>query len=158
VDADGHALLTDFGRAKLLGEIAFSVQLLLAGSAAYMAPELFPPNDLNVDAPFSTKSDVYAFGMLCFEVGRTPQQPYSLTVEFQIFTHEVPFSFYKAHLDWQIVPLIHQGKKPKCTSHVSRHIAPEMWVIMEACWATIAESRPSAEQIIQRIQSMPVSQ
>ena len=70
VDEAGHARLTDFGRAKVIGEVGYSTQML-AGSAAYMAPELFPLTDANVDNLFSKKSDVYAFGMLCFEVIHT---------------------------------------------------------------------------------------
>jgi hypothetical protein len=46
---------------------------LLAGCAPYMAPELFPEDDTSVDSLFSLQSDVYAFGMLAFEV-RRPRQ------------------------------------------------------------------------------------
>jgi len=67
VDDTGHAVLTDFGRAKVIGELGYSTQLL-AGSAAYMAPELLSPDDVDVDELFSKNSDVYAFGMLCFKV------------------------------------------------------------------------------------------
>ena len=75
MDEQGHAVLADFGRAKVIGEVGYSTQIL-AGSAAYMAPELFPPSEVNVnvDDLFSKKSDVYAFGMLCYEVSCIMQQ------------------------------------------------------------------------------------
>jgi hypothetical protein len=77
--------LSDFGRAKVLGEEGYSCfnaaacQLfnsrfvryateLLAGCAPYMAPELFPEDDVDVDKLFSKCSDIYAFGMFAFEV------------------------------------------------------------------------------------------
>ena len=41
---------------------------LLAGCAPYMAPELFPEDDMSVDNFFTPWSDIYAFGMLAFEV------------------------------------------------------------------------------------------
>jgi len=135
VDEQGHAVLADFGRAKVIGEVGYSTRLL-AGSAPYMAPELFPPSDVNVDDLFSKKSDVYAFGMLCYE----------------IFTNAAPFTCYNAHMDWQIVPLIQQGKRPRYTTQVQRQIPTDMWRLMETCWATARESRPSADLIVQQMQ------
>jgi len=65
VDETGRARLTDFGRAKVIGAAGYSTQTL-AGSAAYMAPELFLSTNVDVDK--SKNSDVYAFGILYFEV------------------------------------------------------------------------------------------
>jgi serine/threonine protein kinase len=134
VNEQGGAVLSDFGRAKVLGEVAFSTKFL-AGSAAYMAPELLPLDEVNVDDQFSKKSDVYAFGMLCYE----------------IFTNEAPFACHNARQDWQIVLYIHQGKRPICTTQVQRQISKDMWRLMEACWVTAAEDRPLAELIVQRL-------
>jgi serine/threonine protein kinase len=67
VDKTGHAILVDFGCSKVIAEAGYSTALL-AGSAAYMAPELFPIGEVGIDDLFSKESDVYAFGMVCFEV------------------------------------------------------------------------------------------
>jgi serine/threonine protein kinase len=69
VDDEEHVRLSDFGRAKVIGEAGYSTALMV-GSAEYMAPELFPSSepDVNVDKLFSKQSDVYAFAMVCFEV------------------------------------------------------------------------------------------
>jgi len=133
VDEEGYAVLTDYGRATVIG---YSTPIL-AGRAAYMAPELFPANEVNMNELFTKKSDVYAFGMLCFE----------------IFTNEEPFASYKARLDWQIVPLVQQGKRPRCSTQMQHQISADMWRLMEVCWITASDKRPSAEQIVQR---MPV--
>ena len=61
-------MLTDFGRAKVIGEFGFDTQSL-AGCAAYTAPELLSTDsNVNVDVLFSKKSDVYAYAMLCQKV------------------------------------------------------------------------------------------
>lgn len=40
----------------------------MAGSLPYMAPELIPEDDAEVDKLFTVHSDMYAFGILAFEV------------------------------------------------------------------------------------------
>jgi serine/threonine protein kinase len=140
VDDEGNALLADFGRAKVIGEAGYSTALL-AGSAPYMAPELFPSaeppeSEVNVDELFSKQSDVYAFAMVCFE----------------IFTNEIPFaSYHRRCLDWQVVPLIKQGKRPQNTPRVQSVISPSMWMVMEECWKQKPEARISAEEVVQRM-------
>jgi serine/threonine protein kinase len=52
----------------VIGEAGYISTGLLVGSAAYMAPELFPTEEVNIDELFSKRSDIYAFGMICFEV------------------------------------------------------------------------------------------
>jgi len=61
VNEEGHAVLTGFNRAGVIGKEGYSSSLL-AGSSAYMAPELLSQTDVDVDDLFSKKSDVYAFG------------------------------------------------------------------------------------------------
>lgn len=70
VNEAGSAVLTDFGRAKVIGEAGFSTTMF-AGHISSMAPELLPPDDsVDLDKLFSKKSDIYAFGMLCYKVSR----------------------------------------------------------------------------------------
>src|SRR5512141_1940365 len=78
--AGRHALVTDFGVAKALCGVGESQQLttrgIAIGTPAYMAPEQAAA-DPNVDH----RADIYAFGVLAYElltgqppfVGRTPQ-------------------------------------------------------------------------------------
>jgi serine/threonine protein kinase len=148
VNEAGHALLTDFGRSKVISEPGYSTPLL-AGSAAYMAPELLTTGEENIDDLFSTKSDIYAFGMLCLEVSHVlGEKSFSHDI-VQIFTNDAPFACYNARYDWQIVPLVQQGKRPMVTSSLQCCITANMWMLIQACWETAAENRPSVEQILQ---------
>jgi serine/threonine protein kinase len=138
VDDKGHALLADFGRSKVLGESGYSTAFL-AGYAPYMAPELFPSGDVEVDTLFSKKSDVYAFAMVCFE----------------IFTGQLPFASYKmGNLDWRVVPLISKGRRPQRTPKVQTFISSDMWNILEDCWKQDPERRISSGEIVQRINEL----
>lgn len=70
---DRHALIADFGIAKAVTEAAAADTLTLAGVAlgtpAYMSPE-----QAAADGLVDHRADIYAFGVLAFEVltGRTP--------------------------------------------------------------------------------------
>jgi serine/threonine-protein kinase len=58
IDAEGNVRITDFGIATAAGE----ANERTAGTPQYMAPELF------TGAPASVKSDIYALGLILFEV------------------------------------------------------------------------------------------
>ena len=64
LDGDGHVRITDFGLAVRAGEGAGD----FAGTPAYMAPEQFE------GAPVTVRSDLYALGLILYEVytGRRP--------------------------------------------------------------------------------------
>jgi serine/threonine protein kinase len=71
IDDNGVAQLSDFGRAKIIPELAAATISINAGNAEYMAPELFAGfRDLDVEFTprYSTKSDIYAFAMVSYEV------------------------------------------------------------------------------------------
>jgi serine/threonine protein kinase len=131
----GHARLADFGRAKIIGDESCKTKLP-AGFAPYMAPELLPPDDkVNVDDLFSKHSDVYAFAMCCFK----------------ILTGQSPFASYNASLDFHVVLLIYQGKRPQYTRQVQSLIPRKIWTAMEACWQTAPEKRLSVDQVVEAI-------
>jgi len=134
VDNSHNARLCDFGRAKVIGDAEYSTALV-AGYAPYMAPELFPEDESNVDQLFSPSSDIYAFGMLAFE----------------IFTDEVPFNSLGAYSQFRIVAIVKRGDRPSRSSDAQRRISDNMWEIMQRCWVADPGARPTAFAIVQRI-------
>jgi len=133
VDDAGNACLTDFGRAKVLGESGFTTDLC-AGAAAYMAPELLPQSDEEKLSRFITPSaDIYAFAMLAFE----------------IFTDEVPYRSLKAKTQFQIMLRVHQGIRPLRSSDTQNRISDKMWEIMQNCWVHDPVRRPLATVVVQ---------
>jgi len=134
VDDTNNARLSDFGRAKILGEAGYSTALL-AGCAPYMAPELFPEDDTSVDNLFTPWSDIYAFGMLAFE----------------IFTGEIPFMSLRAKSHGQIMLRVLKGVRPLRSSDQQLRISDTMWEIMEECWVKEPTDRPPAAMIVRRM-------
>jgi serine/threonine protein kinase len=85
-----HAVIMDFGLARLLGDQALRLteRHELVGSASYMAPEQVEEN-----APLSEATDVYAFGVVLFEMltGRLPFEGTSaVAVALRRLSHPAP--------------------------------------------------------------------
>ncbi|MCL4880071.1 MAG: protein kinase [Anaerolineae bacterium] len=84
MDAEGKPYLADFGIAKFKEEsIGLTASGMLIGTPGYMAPEQWRAE------PVTAQTDIYAFGVMIFEVlsGRLP------------FDAETPFSLMYRHLD-----------------------------------------------------------
>jgi serine/threonine protein kinase len=85
-----HAVIMDFGLARLLGDQALRLteRHELVGSASYMAPEQVEEN-----APLSEATDIYAFGVVLFEMltGRLPFEGTSaVAVALRRLSHPAP--------------------------------------------------------------------
>ena len=69
MDADGKAVITDFGLANIREEAdLLEWPSTLPGSIRWMAPELFLSLEEDKITPITTYSDVYAFACICLEV------------------------------------------------------------------------------------------
>lgn len=76
VNAQGQAVITDFGLAKVreeMNEVLERPSSVLGGSVRWMAPELFLSQVEDEQKIWiTTFSDIYAFASVCLEVGRAP--------------------------------------------------------------------------------------
>jgi len=82
-DDEGHAVLVDFGLVKSLAESGMTTEGTSLGTPTYMAPE-----QAETDAKVGARADVYALGVVTYEMlaGRVP------------FEAETPLSVLHAHL------------------------------------------------------------
>jgi serine/threonine-protein kinase len=90
LDAQGNALLTDFGVAKILSDVSAMTRTGLAmGTPAYMAPEQWQAQ------PLDARTDVYALGIMTYEmlVGTLP------------FKADTPYSMMHMHINEMPTPL-----------------------------------------------------
>ena len=87
-DAEGCALVSDFGLARFTGDPSVTKSGSLLGTPAYLAPEVVAGT-----ASHTTSSDVYALGVILFEslTGRPPFENDSALALLKIITEdEVP--------------------------------------------------------------------
>ncbi|KFM29252.1 Serine/threonine-protein kinase CTR1 [Auxenochlorella protothecoides] len=121
LDAEGRALVCDFGIAKFKDRTFVSTANGQAGTPAYMAPEMFD------GAGITEKVDVFAFGVLLWEM----------------LTGDVPWSHVPSPM--QIIYCVGvMGQRlplpPACP--------PVLRALIEACWAETPEQRPSFTTVL----------
>ncbi|KII90401.1 hypothetical protein PLICRDRAFT_52140 [Plicaturopsis crispa FD-325 SS-3] len=142
VNDEGIVVLTDFGRARVLDQKGYTTNLM-AGATQFMAPELLfkddPDDDGTTDgnavttSHFKVETDVYAFGMLAF----------------QIFTGKPPFLNTQVST---VVVRVHMGKRPVRANDTGKKITDGNWTLLQACWHEDASKRPDATAIVRRLE------
>ncbi|KAF9966270.1 hypothetical protein BGZ70_002819 [Mortierella alpina] len=110
-----QAKICDFGRARAFGETGER------GDLAWMAPELFrdPPQ-------YSDKSDVYALGMVMWEMAAACTQPYQ----------------------GQSIDVVTKSITNGITEKVPKGTPDEYARCIQQCWRQAPEERPDAEFIL----------
>jgi len=100
VTVDGLVKVTDFGIARVLGGERFTQTGVLVGTPEYMAPELWEGKEA------SKASDIYAFGVLVYEM-LTGEVPFSGTTPMAVgykHVHEpIPVERLKGHVSDGII-------------------------------------------------------
>ncbi|KXN88648.1 Serine/threonine-protein kinase sepA [Leucoagaricus sp. SymC.cos] len=123
-----RALLADFGVSRVAVTIPTTTTNIAAGTPNWMAPELFLED---VPTPTS-KSDIWAFGCVCYE----------------ILTSMTPFDQYKsipqlinAFLKGGVIP-----SKPDMENEWDEY-SEGIWSLAKQCWNYDAKSRPTSSAL-----------
>lgn len=117
--------ITDFGLSKNLKSQHDILGDKVVGTAPYIAPEIWK------NSQYSKKSDVYAFGMILFEM----------------LTLERPFFFKQPH---EVKEDVLKGKRPLFPPS-SQNLQQEYKNLIIWCWHDKPDNRPTFEQIVDYI-------
>ncbi len=132
LDKEGRAKIGDFGLAKVksAGKSHATTMDSSVGTLLWMAPELF-----NLEVRFSNASDIYALGMVLYE----------------IMTHKTPFEIeLQGRHPGIIIPLITKGDRPSMSN-----IGPRDYkALIESCWHQVSVSRPMASDVIASLEPL----
>ncbi|EJD00027.1 kinase-like protein [Fomitiporia mediterranea MF3/22] len=137
VSDSGQATICDFGLSRII-EASRSLGRLTStskGTTRYMAYELLILGQKN-----SEKSDVWAFGMIVYEI-LTQLSPYADCTN-----------------DAQVALAIFNGKLPSrpsdfdATTHIDPGISHLLWDICRGCWVQDPQERCSMAEIVKRLQ------
>ena len=114
-----RAVITDFGLSKLLFEVSRSLRANtqhVAGTPNFSSPELL--NGAMIQPP----ADVYAYGMVCYEVVSKGLYPFG----------------NKANLGAIVFSVVVKQETPERPEGVE----DEMWALMKRCWSYEPGERP----------------
>ncbi|EDR03980.1 uncharacterized protein LACBIDRAFT_306303 [Laccaria bicolor S238N-H82] len=147
VNDDGHAMLTDFGLAKVIEELAGptgNTTSSCAGSVRWQAPELIfdtgsDQDDYMGDAPKPSSptpaSDVWSFGCTAYE----------------IMSGKIPYHT-RLH-DWTVIQAIVEKQCP--VPHEEGVLESNgLMSILHGCWQYDAGKRPEMGEVLRRLQSI----
>ena len=121
IDADGRALLTDFGIAQAAEDINVTNQGMLVGTPAYMSPEQAQ------GFPATAQSDIYSLGVVVYELvtGTTP------------FPHRTPHAVLLGHISEPPLPV--HDRNPDLTPELSAVIGKALAKAPEDRYRTAGE-------------------
>ncbi|KAJ7130868.1 kinase-like domain-containing protein [Mycena filopes] len=133
-----RACICDFGLSSIadvtLRFAQSTTSTTLQGTQRYYAPELLKP----IGPGLSKKnfaSDVYAFACVCYE----------------ILTENVPF--HEERNDMAVMFRVLDGARPSRPALcMGSPRLDNLWQLIESCWQQKPEDRPTAVQIVQRLQ------
>ncbi|KAF8145827.1 hypothetical protein K438DRAFT_1871307 [Mycena galopus ATCC 62051] len=133
-----RACIADFGLAHIASTMTLrfthSTSNVRGGTTRYLAPELFKPS------PSHFGSDVYAFASTCYEI-----------MTGKVTFHELPN-------DGAVMFAILRGEHPSRPQPWSGTPALDgLWDLLQTCWYSQPEERPSARQIVQRLEELSIS-
>ncbi|KAJ7415113.1 Tyrosine-protein kinase ZAP-70 [Pitangus sulphuratus] len=129
-----YAKISDFGLSKALGA---DDSYYKARTAGKWPLKWYAPECINYHK-FSSKSDVWSYGVTMWEAFSYGQKPYKVRME--------PYKKMKGP---EVISFIEQGKRMDCPTNCPA----EMFALMQQCWTYRWEERPGFVQVENTIRS-----
>ena len=142
IDRSGHACLADFDFSLFTSASDQSTDMsswVGGGTIPWMSPELLHPEsfDLGMKARPTKESDVYALGMVVYEV-LSGQKPYGQT--------------WPPVIIWKVL----EGIRPERPQGEEGELFTDaIWNELERCWKSQTSDRPSAKAVLHCLGGSP---
>ena len=149
-DTPPRACLADFGFMAMVlnpGNPMSSSATLEGGTKMFMSPELLVPSKFGFKDSIPTpQADIYAFGMVIFQVCLENHRCGPSTQTFQILTGGLPFYVMR---ETELVCLVVEGLRPKEPENASAiGFSDSLWDFVQRCWHGKIEMRPQAADLV----------
>jgi serine/threonine protein kinase len=155
IDDRGTARIAGFASAMLLlgpdvasGDVDESAEFNVS---RWCSPEILHPDGFGLTKAKATKaSDMYAFGMLAYEVGSNfciTLRRYSIRA--QIFSGRLPF--YDSKDTAVVVTVITSDKRPSRPAHPQ--LSDQLWDMIEKCWRRDPSQRATIQEVVKFLET-----
>lgn len=150
-DEPPRACLADFGFMTMVFDpnhpMTCSTQLE-GGTLRFMSSELLMPTKFGLKNSVPTpQSDVYAFGLVIFQVCKNHCQCQLCIYFVQVLTGEIPFR--NLGPTGHIIPVIEGGHPDKPNNAPSIGFSDKLWAFAKRCWNVDMKLRPSTAEVVE---------
>ena len=152
-DTPPRACLADFGFMTIVLDPkhpwSCSAQLE-GGTTAFMAPEQLVPSKYGLKESVPTqKSDIYAFGLVIYQVRNQDRGYLSCAYTIQVLTGAIPFQGLRLG---EIAMSVVEGKRPPKPENASDiGFSDPLWGFVERCWDGRLELRPKVTEVVSQL-------
>ena len=150
IDNQGTARIAGFASATLQLEPNITLEDVDGSdefdASRWCSPEILHPSGFGLTKAKATKaSDMYAFGMLAYEVSFdfwvTPQR---YSIRTQIFSDRLPFHDSKDTA--VVITVITSDERPPRPTHPE--LSDKLWELIEKCWRRDPSQRPAIQEVV----------
>ena len=152
-DNPPRACLMDFGYMTMVLDpkqpLSCSAQLE-GGTTMFMAPELLVPSKFGLAESLPTQmSDIYAFGLVIFQVRNQDHGCPSCAHAIQVLTGEVPFpGLGRGGIAMSVI----EGKRPPKPQNASGlGFSDSLWDFAQRCWDGTSALRPKITEVVSQL-------
>ena len=117
----------------------------------FMSPELLAPSNFGLERSKPTReADIYALGLVIYQVYDQDPGCLSFTHMVQVLTGEFPFrSLRTSELAYNVV----QGARPSKPENASAiGFSDSLWEFTRRCWDGEMESRPDVGRVVEELE------
>ena len=158
-DTPPRACLADFGFMTMVLDsnkpMSCSAQLE-GGTITFMSPELLLPSMFGIKNSIpNPEADIYAFGLVIFQVCWSHRGFILLAHTVQVITGEIPFRGVRGtELGFCVV----EGFRPNQPANASAiGFSDSLWEFVQRCWGHNMNSRPKVSEVVTQLAKAAVS-
>ena len=157
-DTSPRACLADFGFMTMVlnpGQPMSCSAKLEGGTMMFMAPELLVPGKFGFAESIPTpETDIYAFGLVIYQVCEHGCGYPLFTYIFQVLTGELPFPGVRmGEITWNVVQGV-RPTKPKYASAIG--LSDSLWSFVQRCWDGERKLRPKIAEVVSQLRRAAV--
>ena len=149
-----RACLADFGFTTMVFDPAQPMSCsaqLEGGTMVFMSPELLVPKNFGMDNALPTpEADIYAFGLVIFQVREQGWRYCDFSHFVQVLTGEFPFrGIGQMQLGWSLLEGL-RPDKPEDASSIG--FSDSLWGFVQRCWDGDMKSRPKVAEVVTHLE------